>query len=34
LRPAFRVPAFTLRFAIANVLSASHALSQEGPRNP
>jgi len=34
LRPAFRVPAFTLRFAIANVLSASHAVSQEDPRHP
>jgi hypothetical protein len=33
-RPAFRVPGFTLRFAIANVLSASHALSQEDPRHP
>jgi hypothetical protein len=34
LRPALRVPAFTLRFAIANVLSAPHVLSREDPRHP
>ena len=34
LRPALRVPAFALRFAITNVLSVPRVFSREDPRHP